>query len=377
MSATEPPDLGAVVARLTGRRVNRIGEVLREPLQYDAFLAGRTLVRVRGTADADGRSTEWSFVEKSTDGPATASPYLYSNGQREVAAYRSGLLADLAPGLRAPQLLALDEGADGRLRLWLEDLAPMGRPPLTRDDVLRTARRLGRLAGRWIGRVPDDAWLFRGWIDRHGQPEAVAEGLAIVGGGRGDPSIDTAVGARVDEARRLISSQREYAAALARLTPTLCHHDAVAANVFPREDVGVRETVLIDWESVGPGPVGADLASLLFSSARRGDFSAGWLPELMPAALEAYRQGLADVGADVADEEVTLGVHASIALRWTLVRDVVRAMTQRSVVFRGSAPHETPDQALAELAALVPVLLDSAAAARRLMAAHERGRVSR
>jgi hypothetical protein len=47
------------------------------------------------------------------------------------------------------------------------------------------------------------------------------------------------------------------------------------------------------------------------------------------------------------------------------------------VVFRGSAPHETPDQALAELAALVPVLLDSAAAARRLMAAHERGRVSR
>lgn len=142
----------------------------------------------------------------------------------------------------------------------------------------------------------------------------------------------------------------------------------------PLEAAGRRggaghETVLIDWESVGPGPMGADLASLLFSSARRGDISAGWLPELLPAALVAYQEGIADVGGSADADDVALGLHASIALRWTLVRDVVRAMRGPGGVFRGSAPHETPEEAIDELVALIPVLLDSATEARGLMAA--------
>ena len=148
-----------------------------------------------------------------------------------------------------------------------------------------------------------------------------------------------------------------------------CHHDAVAANVFARERDGSAETVLIDWESVGPGPAGADLASLLFSSPRRGDFSARRLPELIPAALSAYERGIADTRASVRSDEVRLGLHASVSLRWTLVRDVIGLLGDPGRARRGSAPHETPDAALAELLALVPVLLDSAAKARRLISA--------
>src|SRR5918995_1811661 len=96
------------------------------------------------------------------------------------AASRSGLLTDLASGLCAPRLLGIDEAADGGLVLWLEDLAPHGRAPLARDELLQVARHLGRLAGRWISRVPDRPWLFRGWIERHSQPHAVADGLKVV-----------------------------------------------------------------------------------------------------------------------------------------------------------------------------------------------------
>jgi Phosphotransferase enzyme family len=366
MSAHASTTLRSVVGRLVGAHAGELGDVRREPLVYDAFLAGRTLVRLRGTVGVEGRSVRWSVIEKRTDGLETASPYLVDNAVREAAAYRSGLLMDLADGLRAPQLLGIDEAADGQLTLWLEDLAPDGRAALGRDELLQAARHLGRLAGRWIGRVPDHPWLFRGWIERHSQPHAVADGIRVVADALDDREVSGRLGGRLAEAVRLIEGQDRIGSILEQLPATLCHHDAVAANVFARRREGAPESVLIDWESVGPGPVGADLASLLFSSARRGDIPSAWLSGLFPAALEAYRHGLSDVAAAIDADEVALGVHASVALRWTLVRDVVRALGERTTVFRGSAPHETPEQALTELVALVSILLDSAAEAARL-----------
>lgn len=366
MSAHASTTLRSVVGRLVGAPVGEIGDVRREPLIYDAFLAGRTLVRLRGTVVVEGRVVRWSVIEKRTDGLGTASSYLVDNAVREAAAYRSGLLTDLASGLCAPQLLGIDEAADGRLVLWLEDLAPDGRAPLARDELLQVARHLGRLAGRWISRVPDHPWLFRGWIERHSQPHAAADGLKVVTDASEDREVSDRMAGRLAEAVRLIEGQDRVGSILERLPATLCHHDAVAANVFARRREGEPESVLIDWESVGPGPVGADLASLLFSSARRGDFPSAWLSDLFPAALGAYRHGLSDVSAAIDADEVALGVHASVALRWTLVRDVVRALREHTTVFRGSAPHETAEQALTELIALVSVLLDSAAEADRL-----------
>jgi hypothetical protein len=362
-----PLDLAAAVERLAAGSVTGIADVRRDPIEYDAFMAGRTLTRVRGSVVVDGRTEAWSFIEKRTEGPSVAPEYLYDNGAREFAAYRSGMLDDLAPGLRAPRLLAAERDTDGGLTLWIEDLAASGRAPLTSDQLLRAARHLGRLTGRWMGRVPEHPWLFGGWIERHSQPHAIAEGLAAVRDAHGDPAIGARIGGSLDEAVRLIEAQDELGSALGRLAPTLCHHDAVAANVFSRERDGSPETVLIDWESVGPGPAGADLASLLFSSPRRGDFSARLLPELIPGCLSAYEQGIAETGASVNPDEVRLGLHASISLRWTLVRDVTGLLGDPSRARRGSAPHETPDAALAELLALVPVLLDSAAEARRLI----------
>ncbi|MDQ2673757.1 MAG: hypothetical protein M3Y40_03805, partial [Chloroflexota bacterium] len=109
----------SAVARLLGEPPETVGSVRREPIVYDAFLAGRDLVRVRGTATVRGRHVAWSMVEKRTEGPRTASPYLVDNGRREAAAYRSGLLADLADGIRAPRLLAAEDGPDGAITLWL------------------------------------------------------------------------------------------------------------------------------------------------------------------------------------------------------------------------------------------------------------------
>jgi hypothetical protein len=367
MTGSEAALLESAVARLLQAPIAAVDDIRSEPIVYDAFLAGRELARVRGSAMLAERRVAWSLIEKRTDGPDRASAYLVDNAVREVAAYRSGLLDDLAKGLRAPRLFATHEGADGRLTLWLEDLAPNGRQPHAPDDLLHAARHLGRLAGRWVGRVPDRPWLFRGWVERHSQPAAVADGLRVVTDASGEGRVVGRLGGRMHEAARLIEGQGRIGAVLDALPSTLCHHDAVAANVFATRDAdNAPATVLIDWESVGPGAVGADLASLLFASARRGDIPSSWLAELLPAAHEAYRHGLTDVGAAIDADTVALGLHASIALRWTLVRDVARALREGTSVFRGSALHESPEEALDELVALVPVLLDSAAEADRL-----------
>ena len=96
--------------------------VEREPLAYDAFLAGRSVARVRGIAVTSNGTVPWSMIEKVTEGPAVASAYLYDNAVREFHAYDSGILDDLAPSVTAPTAYGVHTRADGRLSLWLEDV---------------------------------------------------------------------------------------------------------------------------------------------------------------------------------------------------------------------------------------------------------------
>jgi hypothetical protein len=359
--------LADAVSRSVGAPVTHIGDVHRHELAYDAFLAGRSVTRLRGVALTSDGPVEWSLVEKLTAGPADVSDYLYANGRRELLAYGSDLLSDLAPAVSAPLAYGLDQGPDGRLTLLLEDLSPSGRR-MSPPDVRLAAQHLGRLAGRWLGRVPRHPWLFTGWIERHAQSPAMAGALQSFRSLRSRRDIESRLGWRIDEAADLIRQQTRLASALERMPQTLCHHDAVAANVFVRSAGGQEELVLIDWESIGPGAVGADLASLLFSSARRGDSSATVLPALIPAALEAYGEGMRETGAYLGEDALRLMVHAAIALRWTLTRDLVVALENGSFVRRGSAPEESADAALTQLIALSRVLLDSGEEARRLSA---------
>lgn len=324
--------------------------MIREPLEYDAFLAHRYVSRVRGA----GGGFPPSLIEKVTEGPATAESYLRDNAERELAAYRSGLLSDLGPRVRAPRLLSSQVENDGRITLWIEEIAHEGPRPLDASALVVASHDLGALAGHWLGRVPAHGWLFTGWIDRHGQPGAVPEALEVLG--RSDERVLAVLGAaRLAAARELVLAQDSLRPVLESLPVTLCHHDAVGANVFS----AAEGTVLIDWESVGPGPVGADLASLLMSP-RRGDASAFVVASVFDDAVAAYVDGLDGL---VPESLVRRGVDAAIALRWKLARDVAATVESGEDARRGSMPHESPADALAELVELTDLLLTAGARA--------------
>jgi hypothetical protein len=355
--------LRAAVATALGRNVTALREVRREPLDYDAFLAHRSVSRLRGSAIIDrtrsgGERIPWSMIEKRTEGPGLASPYLLANGRREFDAYASGVLDGIAPGIRAPRAYGTLLAPDGGITLWLEEVHHDGPRPLDARSILAAARDLGGMSGRWVGRELDQSWYFRGWIDRHAQPEAVVRGLAAL---RRAPRQAVAhLGERLALAEQLIREQPRVRAILESLPHTLCHHDAVGANVF----LSHGRTILIDWESIGPGPVGADLASLLFSSVRRGDASVGIVSPLIDDALESYVEGFRAEGADIERADVRRGFDAASALRWKLAVDVVSAIEKGEAPRRGSLPDEAPETAMKELTVLVALLL--AAAGRAL-----------
>jgi hypothetical protein len=142
---------------------------------------------------------------------------------------------------------------------------------------------------------------------------------------------------------------------LESLPHSICHHDAVGANVFRTSPA----TVLIDWESVGPGTVGADLASLLLSP-RRGDASIHDITSVFDDAVQAYIDGFRDQAPTVSPAQIRQGVDAAIALRWKLAVDVVAGLASGEPPLRGSLPDESPETALDELIELVGVLLASA-----------------
>jgi hypothetical protein len=351
MDATPGSPLHDAVLAAIGRPEALIAEAHPEPLDYDAFLANRTVRRITGVAIDGDERIPWSLIEKWTDGPAVASPYLIDNTERELAAYRSGLLDDLAPRLHAPRPYGTFVGGDGATTLWIEDVAHEGPRPLDAEALVAAARDLGGMAGRWLGHPLDESWLFRGWIARHSQPEAWDAGAVTLS--TTHPAVVVRLGERLAGGVRLLRSQDRVRGILESLPVTLCHHDPVGANVFRNRG----DTVLIDWESVGPGPAGVDLASLLFASVRRGDASAFVVGPLIEDAFDAYLEGTRQQAGAVDADAVRLGFDASIVLRWKLIADIAATIESGEQARRGSVPHESSEQALEELIVLADVLL--------------------
>jgi hypothetical protein len=346
------------VARLLGATPVEVTVEGRAVVAYDAFQAGRRVSRVHGTAVVGDVRRQWSLVEKVTDPPGTASAYLRSLADRELAAYLEGGLTDGVRALRAAHLYAHDIADDGTTTMLLEDVGPVDQwSPAT---YLLAARHLGRFAGRWSGQVPDHRWFLPEWTRHHGQLPALPEGRRLVRQHLADPPPELR-GVTYGDARLLLDGQDRLRRALGRLPQTVCHHDAVRSNLFARSGLDGPETVGIDWELVGPGAVGADLASLLFASVRRGDLAVDVFDEILEPAVDSYVLGVRDQGGKVPRAVVRTGLRLATCLRWTLLRDVLVAAAQGDHAFhRGAARHEGPAEARRQLMALTSHLVREA-----------------
>jgi hypothetical protein len=142
---------------------------------------------------------------------------------------------------------------------------------------------------------------------------------------------------------------------LAKLPPTLCHHESSLANLFAVDrGCGLVETVAVDWEQIGPGPVGGD--------AERAT-------ELEQVVFAAYVDGLREAGWSGPVEHVRLGCTAALAPRWSVLISTLRLLVDGAQPVRTSQGWQVSAEAnLRQLVLACQYLLDRADEARRLSA---------
>ncbi len=350
-------DPAAAAARALGRPVRSASVDERSPIVYDPYLAGRAVDRIRGFAEpSDGSRRPWSAVAKRTEGPGLRA------ARREMAAYRLGLThPDDDVPFRGPTLLAWHEDAD-HVEIWLEDLRDEHGGAWSVERFGVAARHIAT----WVARVrelsmPDDFDSEDAWAERHGQPTRLDEATAQLDAVRGAPNAGELadllgdVGFRRTQA--VIESTPQRIEELAAFPRTLLHHDLVRSNLFA---LGERETVAIDWENVGRGPFGVELAPLVIGSVRRGEASGDDLVAIEEAVLGEYIGALECLGIENG-ADVRAAYRLALGLRWHVVLGAIGSwLDPTSWGMRGSRRDEPREEALSHLVVLTRHILAAA-----------------
>lgn len=328
----------------------------RTPVAYDPFLAGRGIHRVTGGARlGSGGVAAWGAIVKQSAGTGLRA------SERELAAYVLGIAAARSDDtLGAPRLLATAR-RPGSVELWLEDLHDEYDGAWPPDRYGSAARHIARWdadlhnAGRLTGFDYEDAWA-----ERHGQPQRVAEGLAQLAAIRSHSEAEALMELLNDSGFRrteaMIATTSSRIATLAALPQTLLHHDLVRSNLFAVSGSG---TAAIDWENVGHGPAGVDLAPLVCGSVRRGEASVDDLAHIEELVLDAYDQVWSADGRPSYD--LRSAYRLALSLRWHVVLGTITAWLDPTVThIRGSRPTEPRPESLRHLVALAGHLLEAA-----------------
>lgn len=327
-----------------------------QPIAYDPYLPGRRVDLVTGRAECAGPEPAiWTAVVKRTTGVGLRA------ARRELAAYRDGIAPSVTgAGLRAPTLVAWDEGKD-RVELWLEALSDEhgGQWPTARFEL--AARHIGE----WDAHASQHPLPPRfdaedAWAERHGQPERVPEAIERLDLHCRATTADGLMALLDDPGFRrtgaLIASTQARIDRLATFPGGPLHHDLVRSNLFALADGG---TAAIDWENVGRGPFGVDLAPLVIGSVRRGEASADDLPAIETTSLDAYVAVVADAGV-AGREEIVTAYRLALGLRWHVVLGTIGAwLDPGSTRIRGSRPQEQRAESLRHLVAVSRHILDA------------------
>ncbi|HEY3889035.1 MAG TPA: phosphotransferase [Caulobacteraceae bacterium] len=278
--------------------------------------------RVEAEALVAGSPRPWSCLVKVMAPAGDNRDYDHPTGaaywRREADAYACGCLANLPGGVRAPACYGVHDG-DRTARVWLEEVADeYGQQwPLSRFDV--AARHLGQFNGAYLVGAPMPSFPslrkvpLAAYTDRSPSKLANVEQVEA----RDDPLwrslFPTPIAPRL---RALAADQPRLIDTLERLPQTFCHYDFADHNLFSLAGSGARETVAIDWESVGVGCVGQDaavLGLLPFGGARIPPEHA---PALVEAVFQSYLDGLRAAGWKGDPAIARFGFATDAALRW-------------------------------------------------------------
>lgn len=231
-------------------------------------------------------------------------PRHWNHWRREVEVYESGLPARL--GIGAPELLDVRQREDGAIELVLRHLDGRHGAQLTLEDLVATARALGRAQGR--AELPDAPWLSRGYLRTYTTTRAVDYALLDDDTAWAAPILREHFPPDLRRGLQRLHAHRDTLFAIAERAPrTVAHLDVWPNNIIMGTD---GEPALIDWQFTGDGALGEDVANLVPDAVFDLLFDHTSLDELAERAIDAYINGLRDAGWPGRDDDVRLAIAA-------------------------------------------------------------------
>ena len=235
--------------------------------------------------------------------------------KRDWHVYQAPWVTGLDPSFQPPRIYGLGELNPDTAWIAMEHLASEERWPL--DRFPQVARILGRMNGRFLtGRpLPNDPWLTRDYVRMYVDlAEPVLNQFTELA--KAPPLCDIYSPDAVADLLALWADREQFHAALATCPQVFSHFDVFTRNAFLSEnDAGELQVTAIDWELCGVVPVGGELSPLTGSSLAFADLSPEDGEQVAADCLDAYLDGLADVGAVVSPTQVEFAFLATNTLR--------------------------------------------------------------
>jgi hypothetical protein len=348
------------VSRLLGGEPVQILKWGASFLEFRSYAEStQNIVTISGLARWRGRNRNWQLLVKSLRKPPKASPK--GGWDREVAAYErlpQYLLSNNL--LRAPKFLGADRPTRNTALLWLEYVN--GKPAAS-WSLVEWKYMASALAAVQANFVEDrsllsESWLnhndLRKWVDFDRTqlfPIRLTSSLRRLVAPYLEPRALMSVIAIWRERNRLLDR-------LDRLPMTLCHNDIWSGNALLEQCRSSRvrqRPVIFDWQLVGPGPIGGDLAFAVVAGVWLLFFSGSRIIQLERALLSGYIAGLRKAGRIELLPHARESFTITAALRYAfmlpqLLRDIVEPNRMSEVIARSGAK---PTRVLANRAKLI------------------------
>jgi hypothetical protein len=264
----------------------------------------------------------WKVVLKCINNPRSSKqePRGWSYWQREILAFKSGYLAQLPAGMRAPRFYQVTENENGAW-LWIEHIQEVTGKQWSLDYFQRTARQLGISQGKYLHTAPltDQPWLSQFFFRNVWSAENFWSGFMNPASEENAwKSPITQGGFEAQHKSRvlqLLAEKERFFDVNDRLPRVLCHYDASRRNFMWSRSLqtGEEELIGVDWAFTGIGALGNDLGQLIGTSMFFFEYSPTDAETLEGAILEGYLAGLADNGVTIDARLVRLGYLISLA----------------------------------------------------------------
>jgi hypothetical protein len=285
------------------------------------------IYRLTGHIRDEGEVTPWSLVLKSAQVSSDEATPDYLT--REWHAYQSGFVGNLSGPVIAPKSFRTAKQSENVFQIWMEDLGDLGEQQWLLEDYELVARLFGEWNGSYLvaNTKPDYPWFCQStskdWMEQT-EPE-----IELLRRSLGHPAVRQRYpGDQPQTVLRLWDERSIYLNALEHLPQTICHNDAMRRNLLIKHSSDGRvQVVALDWEYLGWGAVGEEVAGMI-GSLFFYEFTWARHMEFTEAVYNAYIEGLKQAGWNGDPRLVRLGFTAAFAMRYSFPYGLSQQFTE-------------------------------------------------